>query len=423
MNYDKSRLGNHIQILSGFAFKSKDFSDSGVPVIKIKNVTPPSVSLIDLSYVSYDIAKQNSKFILKYDDVLIALTGSHINQMASVVGRVARVKYNDKTVLNQRVGKITVLNENDCDLDFVYYYLSQNSVKIELASKAGGAANQANISPSDIKELMMPFPDIHTQRKISSILKSYDDLIENNQKQIKLLEEAAQRYYKEWFVDLRFPGYETTPIINGIPEGWTLKTVSECLEMHIGGGWGKETPTGKNSIPAKVIRGTDINNIKSGDFSNVPLRYHSENDIKTRSLKSGDIIFELSNGNINNIGRSLLLDDLTLKRCGQNTICASFCKLFRPLDEQHSIILYLEIQEMQESGRMLPFKKQGSNGINNFAFDDFLQHKLIVPNTGFNMEPFVNIIKQISNLQSQFSLLIDARDCLLPKLMSGELEV
>ena len=112
-----------------------------------------------------------------------------------------------------------------------------------------------------------------------------------------------------------------------------------------------------------------------------------------------------------------------LKRCGQNTICASFCKLFRPLDEQHSIILYLEIQEMQESGRMLPFKKQGSNGINNFAFDDFLQHKLIVPNTGFNMEPFVNIMKQISNLQSQFSLLIDARDHLLPKLMSGKLEV
>ncbi|MBR2869690.1 MAG: restriction endonuclease subunit S [Clostridia bacterium] len=322
---------------------------------------------------------------------------------------------------NQSVNSI--IPNDEYDNHYVYYLLKYNLGKVKALNK-GTASGREFVSKTTFLDMMiLVHEDKKTQHKIGQILSAYDELIENNQKQIKLLEEAAQRLYKEWFVDLRFPGHENTPITDGIPEGWTLKTVSECLEMHIGGGWGKETPTGKNSIPAKVIRGTDINNIKSGDFSDVPLRYHSENDIKTRSLKSGDIIFELSNGNINNIGRSLLLDDLMLKRCGQNTICASFCKLFRPLDEQHSIILYLEIQEMQESGRMLPFKKQGSNGINNFAFDDFLQHKLIVPNTGFNMYPFVNIIKQISNLQSQFSLLIDARDRLLPKLMSGELEV
>ena len=103
MNYPTEKLGNHIQVLSGFAFKSKDFSDTGIPVIKIKNVTPPSVSLIDLSYVPEEIADKNRKFILSYDDVLIALTGSHINQMASVVGRVAKVKYSEKTVLNQHL--------------------------------------------------------------------------------------------------------------------------------------------------------------------------------------------------------------------------------------------------------------------------------------------------------------------------------
>ncbi len=323
------------------------------------------------------------------------------------------------SVTNQQINSIIVNEEHN--YMYVYYLMRTLENTIKSLGKNGTAV--PILSKSKFSDIDIQVHDLESQCRIAKILSAYDDLIENNQKQIKLLEEAAQRLYKEWFFDLRFPGHETTPIIDGIPEGWTLKTVSECLEMHIGGGWGKETPTGKNSIPAKVIRGTDINNIKSGDFSDVPLRYHSENDIKTRSLKSGDIIFELSNGNINNIGRSLLLDDLMLKRCGQNTICASFCKLFRPLDEQHSIILYLEIQEMQGSGRMLPFKKQGSNGINNFAFDDFLQHKLIVPNTGFNMYPFVNIIKQISNLQSQFSLLIDARDRLLPKLMSGELEV
>ena len=76
-------------------------------------------------------------------------------------------------------------------------------------SKAGGAANQANISPSDVKDLILPFPDIDIQRYIATTLKTYDDLIEINQKQINLLEESAQRVYKEWFIDFRFPGHKT----------------------------------------------------------------------------------------------------------------------------------------------------------------------------------------------------------------------
>ncbi len=103
--WKKVKLGDYIDVLSGFAYKSKDFSDSGIPVIKIKNVCPPYISLEDLSYVPNSIAFQNPRYILKKGDVLIAMTGSHINQIASVVGRVGRVRYDDITVLNQRVGK------------------------------------------------------------------------------------------------------------------------------------------------------------------------------------------------------------------------------------------------------------------------------------------------------------------------------
>ena len=200
--WKKVKLGDYIDILSGFAYKSKDFSDSGIPVIKIKNVCPPYISLEDLSYVPNSIAFQNPRYILKKGDVLIAMTGSHINQIASVVGRVGRVRYDDVTVLNQRVGKIVNKDDSLSCLDFIYYYLSQYEVKVELAQKAGGAANQANISPSDIKNLMIPCPPLEVQNRIATILSRYDSLIENYQKQIKLLEEAAQRLYKEWFVDL-----------------------------------------------------------------------------------------------------------------------------------------------------------------------------------------------------------------------------
>lgn len=227
MRYNQAKLGDYIEILSGFAFKTKDFVDYGIPIIKIKNINPPFISLDDLTFVSREVAERQKKFILSYDDVLIAMTGSHINQWSSVVGRVARVKYNEKTLLNQRVAKITVKEDAEADIDYIYYFLSQDAVKIELASKAGGAANQANISPAHIKNLIFPCPDYQTQARIAGILKSYDSLIENNQKQIKLLEEAAQRLYKEWFVDLRFPGHEYVPVVDGVPERWSVSTAED----------------------------------------------------------------------------------------------------------------------------------------------------------------------------------------------------
>lgn len=235
MKYNIEQLGEYIEVLSGFAFKSKDFTSSGIPIVKIKNINPPEVSLNDVSYVSKSFLETHSKYILNRNDILIAMTGSHINQWASVVGRVARVKYDEKSLLNQRVGKIVVVDTDQCDENFVYYYLTQDFIKIELANIAGGAANQANISPDDIKRLQIPFPNIDIQRRIGNILAVYDDLIENNQKQINLLEEMAQRFYKEWFVDLRFPGYENCEIVDGVPEGWKKATISDICDI-VGGG-------------------------------------------------------------------------------------------------------------------------------------------------------------------------------------------
>ena len=126
--WKKEKLGDYVEVLSGFAFKSKDFTSEGVPVIKIKNISPPNVSLEDLSYVPMTIVTQNPRYILSRGDVLIAMTGSHINQIASVVGRVGRIRYDVLSVLNQRVGKIVNKDDKKSSLDFVYYYLSQYEV-------------------------------------------------------------------------------------------------------------------------------------------------------------------------------------------------------------------------------------------------------------------------------------------------------
>lgn len=326
---------------------------------------------------------------------------------------------------NYFLGQRLVLYRTDssvCDNRFLMYWFLNPVNKAGIKSRGVGAT-VTHLRVPECEKIEITAPSIDIQHRIADILSSYDDLIENNRKQIKLLEEAAQRLYKAWFVDLRFPGHEETPIVDGVPAGWERLTVTECLELHIGGGWGKESPVGKNTIRGKVIRGTDINDVKAGKYTDIPFRYHTENDIKKRTLKINDIVFELSNGNMNNIGRCLLIDDLILRNCGANTICASFCKLFRPIDRIHALTLYWEIQDMQSSGRMLPFKKQGANGINNFAFEDFLEHELLVPNNEILLKPLEYIMLKISNIQNQFALLIQARDRLLPKLMSGEIEV
>ena len=391
MKYPTDKLGSYIDILSGFAFKSKDFTESGVPVIKIKNITPPSVTLEDLSFVSEEIAEQQRKFLLQSDDVLIALTGSHINQMASVVGRVARVKYDVPSLLNQRVGKITVSNPQKANIDYIYYYLSQDSIKVKLATKAGGAANQANISPSDVKNLTVPFPDIQIQNTIAAILSSYDHLIENNQKQIKLLEEAAHRLYKEWFIDLRFPGHETTPIHDGIPKGWMLGTMGQVAEFK----------RGKTITKSQVKEGTIP--VVAGGLE--PAYFH-----KIANTKAPVVTVSGSGANAG------------YTRMYHVDVFASDCSF-----ADHNSTPYLEFAfcALQEEKQTLKNMQKGSAQPHVYA-KDINAIPIIIPDK-LIMRRFCEIASQLFRksgvLETQNMCLSQARDRLLPKLMSGEIEV
>lgn len=391
MSYPREKLKNYIDVLSGFAFKSKDFTSAGVPVIKIKNVTPPTVTLDDLSYVSKEIAQAQNRFLLNYDDVLIALTGSHINQMASVVGRVARVRHQTPSLLNQRVGKITVINPDEMDLDYVYYYLSQDPVKIQLASKAGGAANQANISPSDVKNLDIPFPDIDVQRRISGILSAYDNLIENNQKQIKLLEEAAQRLYKEWFIDLRFPGHEDTPIVDGVPEGWADGTLGDIAVFK----------RGKTITKAQVSDG----NIPVVAGGLEPAYYHN------KANTTAPVITVSASGANAGFTRLYNID-----------VFASDCSY---IDSNSTPFLLFVYCFLKTNAMKLNSLQKGSAQPHVYA-KDLNALVLSVPSEGV-LTVFCGIVspyfERIRLLQRENEIAAQARDRLLPTLMSGENEV
>ena len=410
MSYPYVLLGDYIDILSGFAFKSKDFSENGIPVIKIKNIVPPYVTLEDLSYVPNEIAKSNQKYLLTYNDVLIALTGSHINQMASVVGRIARVKYNIPSLLNQRVGKITVKNEGSCDINYVYYFLSQEQIKIALASKAGGAANQANISPSDIKKLIIPLPPIEIQRRIADILPAYDDLIENNRKQIKLLEEAAQRLYQEWFVDLRFPGHKHTKIVDGVPEGWRIQAVSDFGAVVTG----KTPSTSKPEYYDGNI-----------PFVTIPDMHNTIFPLSTEK--------RLSEQGANTQKNKFLPPDSVMVSCiatvGLVNIASEWCQTNQQINSvilEDNKDLYFFYFAMKRIKSLLD--GVGSNGatMTNVNKTKFESIKILYPGnylTNCFFEFSMPIFQKILVLSKVNQSLQQARDRLLPKLMSGEVEV
>jgi type I restriction enzyme S subunit len=195
---------------------------------------------------------------------------------------------------------------------------------------------------------------------------------------------------------------------------------------HIGGGWGKETADEDHTEPAWVIRGTDIPDARSSRVANVPHRFHAVSNLRTRRLKAGDILFEVSGGSKGQpVGRTLLVTPQLISAFGEESvICASFCKRVRPDDAGYgSELLYLSFLEGYESGEIEQFQVQ-STGISNFKWTEYIARteRVIAPEplrVGFR-ERVSPLFSQIATLGLQIQNLHRTRDLLLPRLLSGQ---
>lgn len=162
---------------------------------------------------------------------------------------------------------------------FLFYLLK--SKQSELSGIQRGAAIP-HVTPSLINSINISLPDLHMQNRIASILSAYDDLIENNQKQIKLLEEAAQRLYKEWFVDLRFPGWENTKIVDGVPEGWERLPLPQIADIQYGFAFDGSL-FNSSGYGTPIVRIRNIPDAETSDFT-------SEEASSEYLINNGDII-------------------------------------------------------------------------------------------------------------------------------------
>lgn len=318
-----------------------------------------------------------------------------------------------------------VANEEIADTRFVKYCF--DVLQKECKQISQGTA-QDNLSWEKLSTINFLVPPLQTQKRIASILSAYDDLIENNQKQIKLLEEAAQRLYKEWFVDLRFPGHESVKIVDGVPEGWSRKYIGDIVSYDIGGGWGEDCITGKCEKAAFVIRGTDIYGITHGEISSIPYRYHSETNLKSRQLVDGDIVFEVSGGSkTEGVAKTVLIKSPLLSVFNASIMCASFCKLVRLENVKLSQFMYDTFQYLRLSGKTSAFDKKSASSIVNYRWKDFLaQQEILCPDLKI-LEKYNELAERCYITIVNHSILVEklreARDRLLPKLMSGEIEV
>ena len=357
------------------------------------------------------------------------ITGSHNEAKASppgvVTGRygtIGGVFYVEEPYWPLNTA-LYVIDFKENDPRFIAYLL-RNTLRNYKTEKAAVPGVDRNV----LHTLNVRVPGANEQAAIVSFLSAYDGLIENNRRRIELLEEAARLLYREWFVHFRFPGHEHVKLTDGIPGGWESLVPSELITNHIGGGWGKDEPQGKDGEPAFVIRGTDIPRVENGDISSVGLRFHSATSLRSRVLVPYDVVFEVSGGSSSQpIARTLLLTEERLRFWNANIICASFCKRFSFSTAADALYFIFHVREHRDRGDVLVYQKESASSLKNFNFDGFMSsYEFSIPPSSLRrlfFESIDPIVRHQGVLAAQVHQLAKARDLLLPRLMNGEIAI
>ncbi|SEP67488.1 type I restriction enzyme, S subunit [Lachnospiraceae bacterium RM5] len=353
------------------------------------------------TYISYEGLARSSAKMIPEDSVIVAMYGQ-----GDTAGRVAINKI--PLCTNQACCNL-IINKDIADYEYVYYLLSMLYEKL-VSLKNGGA--QPNLNAGIIKDIEIPLPDIEIQHKVAGILSAYDALIENNQKQIKLLEEAAQRLYKEWFVDLKFPGYEDCKVVDGVPEGWKKKRADDFFEITIG----KTPPRSEKQwfvSENKGIKWISISDMgKAGVYicnTNESLTEEAVDKHNVKVVPNGTVLvsFKLTVGRV-----SITTEDM----CTNEAIAHFYIK-----DDylREYTYLYLKMFEYDTLGNTSSISKAVNSKIiksMTFIMPDDETIKAFLK----TVRPYFDLIydRQQMILKAQ-----EVRDRLLPKLMNEEIEV
>lgn len=386
MSWGKVKLGDIADFSNGINF-SKDAYAKGVKLIGVSNFG-------NRFYPEYEALEEIKEEVVRKSDLLTSgdIIFVRSNGNKELVGRCMLINCSpEKVTYSGFCIRARLKDTTKHDPVFWTYHFKNMAFRRAMAGTAVGA-NIQNLSQSRLANYEATIPDIDIQRKIAQILSAYDNLIENNQKQIKLLEEATQRLYKEWFVDLRFPGYEDVAITDGVPEGWSIRKIDEIFLIK----YGKTLPTSKITETGKYpVYGAN------GTIG----YYHQKNCdnyvvlITSRGNGSGDV--------------SRTLD--------KESFVTNNSFIVNPFNESFGIPYTYQLMKATDFKSICSGSAQPQLTNNSISMLNIL-----VPQTSIICSFCVRtqpLYDKIEQLLKQNRLLGQARDRLLPKLMNEELEV
>jgi restriction endonuclease S subunit len=407
----------------GTQLKASEYCEDGTPVINVRNIGFGTIKAEKLEFIGPITRDRLSSHLLRRGDIVFGRKGAVERHVFIRRSQEGWLQGSDCLRLRFKSARV--------ESSFVSYFLLTPAHQRWMMNQCSHGATMASLNQQILERIVLPIPPLPIQRRVASILSAYDDLIENNLRRIRLLEQMAGALYREWFVEFRFPNHEQTRRISSpvgpIPEGWVAIPFERLLLSMAGGDWGSDHPGGNETVEVSIVRGTDFEEVTYGGSLRVPTRYISPRSLETRGLRAGDVIVENSvNAQSRSSGTTLLVDGEVLSRIGRAAVAASFCRVFRPHDSSVSPLVHLHMRYLRESARMEYYQNVAVNGIANFQARRFaLEEHLVLPRdvaTRMRLTNRVSVFSRaISQLSSQLSNLRLTRDVLLPRLLSGEI--
>lgn len=383
-------LGNLCLMKNGYAFKSKDFVSQGIPVIKIKNVKPNRILVDDLSYVPADVAEQRKKWLIEKGEILLTMTGNRADgSPESWVGKAAIFNESTPYLLNQRVSALKAKDEAVIDTNYLGYYLSSWQTQLYFIKRANSSGGQANISPEIVMNMPVHYPPLATQKKIVSILAALDQKIKTNAAINDNLADLLQTIYQERF------GNDILAVNQGV-----LSDICSYSRDKVA----------VSELNVRTYFSTEnMLSGKAGSTEATSLPTTSQ----TTACHKGDTLIS----NIRPYFKKIVYCE---DKCG----CSTDVLCFTPSQPCYSAYLFSTLY----ADKFFAFMVAGSKGTKMPRGDkqQIMTYPVVLPSeeelAGFNTIASP-LLEQIYSNRAENKRLSILRDTLLPKLMSGEINV
>ncbi|MFC0179526.1 restriction endonuclease subunit S [Thorsellia kenyensis] len=417
MSVITKKLHELADVFSGYAFRSEDLGEQGIPVIKIKNVNDKIVykqcdQFLPINFVT----ERLKKYLLQNDDILVAMTGQ------GSLGRIGKmINQKEQYIVNQRVGIVRPKVEDASIAGYLFSVLALDEFEDRLYS-LGAGAGQPNVSAVDIGNLDIPYLSRSSRMFIAKIRTSYDALIENNNRRITILEEMAQSLYREWFVNFRYPNHEDILDADGkqklidsplgeIPEGWEIKYIKDIGFINTGKTPSKKKEENYSSRDIPFIKTPDMHGgmfiIKTKEM----LSKVGADSQKSKYIPNWAICVSC----IGTAGVVSISTQISQTNQQINT--------FIPKSKKHTEFMYFSFKSLKQT-----IQNYGATGatMTNLSKGKFEALEIVFPEESLlvNFHRITNpIFKQIQVLSSKNENLKQQRDILLPKLISGQIQL